>query len=363
MKLQNHTHRHKSVWGQFYTTKYAYILQGLNIPEHVVDIIEPFVGEGHLLHFIKEPSKYKIELFDIDPKIPNTTKQDTLKTSPNYDNKFVLTNPPYLARNKSQDKTLYDTYKCNDLYKIFILQLTLSKCEGGIIIIPLNFFCSLRKADVLLRKRFFNVFDICKLNLFEEQVFEDTAYTVCSFSFTRKTKDIQSTPEISAVIDICIFPDKKIMRVSLSHENNYSIGGEIYALPQNKDIYVGRATTKNYKTHFLSNILLKCIDDGPQRKLGFNIVDNDIAKQYIDTTHKLSARSYATIVFKKEINLEKQRKIVSKANTLLNNHRETYHSLFLTNYRESKKIARKRISFDLAFSLINHVMSTMDMLT
>lgn len=30
-------------------------------------------------------------------------------------NKFVLTNPPYLARNKSIDKTVFDKYKTNDL--------------------------------------------------------------------------------------------------------------------------------------------------------------------------------------------------------------------------------------------------------
>ena len=34
---------------------------------------------------------------------------------------------------------------------------------------------------------------------------------------------------------------------------------------------------------------------------------------------------------------------------LLNEYREKYNSLFLTNYRESKDIARKRISFDLVY--------------
>jgi hypothetical protein len=31
---------------------------------------------------------------------------------------------------------------------------------------------------------------------------------------------------------------------------------------------------------------------------------------------------------------------------------DKYNSLFLTNYRESKKIARKRISFDLAYKIV-----------
>ena len=36
---------------------------------------------------------------------------------------------------------------------------------------------------------------------------------------------------------------------------------------------------------------------------------------------------------------------VDKFNEYLNTRREQYHSLFLTNYRESNDISRKRISF------------------
>ena len=34
-------------------------------------------------------------------------KRDTILNPPNYNNKFIITNPPYLARNKSKDKTLF----------------------------------------------------------------------------------------------------------------------------------------------------------------------------------------------------------------------------------------------------------------
>ena len=52
---------------------------------------------------------------------------------------------PYLARNKSKDKSLYDKYDVNDLYKCFIKNLIDDPPDGGIIIIPLNFMCSIRK--------------------------------------------------------------------------------------------------------------------------------------------------------------------------------------------------------------------------
>jgi hypothetical protein len=52
------------------------------------------------------------------------------------------------------------------------------------------------------------------------------------------------------------------------------------------------------------------------------------------------------------ISLTIDEKIANDFNEYLNNLREKYNSLFLTNYRESKKIARKRISFDLAYKIV-----------
>ena len=164
----------KSQLGQFYTTNYEYILSNMRIPENVKTIIEPFVGNGDLLNFIANKRKYKVEIYDIDPKYTNTIKRDTLDFPPDYANKFVLTNPPYLARNKSKNKDLYDKYNCNDLYKCFITTIITTVCEGGIIIIPLNFLSSIRKADIELREHFLERYSIKIVNIFEEQVFDDT---------------------------------------------------------------------------------------------------------------------------------------------------------------------------------------------
>ena len=53
---------------------------------------------------------------------------------------------------------------------------------------------------------------------------------------------------------------------------------------------------------------------------------------------------------------ETQKKLIKCFNELLNNYREKYNSLFLTNYRESKDISRKRISFDLIYSLCTFIL-------
>jgi hypothetical protein len=68
----------------------------------------------------------------------------------------------------------------------FLINLIESECKGGIVIIPLNFISSIRKSDIELRKKFLSIFTILLLNIFEEQVFDDTSYAVCSILFEKK---------------------------------------------------------------------------------------------------------------------------------------------------------------------------------
>ena len=83
------------------------------------------------------------------------------------------------------------------------------------------------------------------------------------------------------------------------------------------------------------------------------VSDKDI---YVDNTPNLSARSYATLVIQPKLNLEEQNILVKDFNKFLNSKRDEYNSLFLTNYRESNTIARKRISFKLVFEIINYLL-------
>jgi len=245
----------KKQLGQFYTTNYDYILQNMSIPNNISHIIEPFVGKGDLLGFIKDREKYTIELYDIEPKCDNTIQCDTLKNPPCYDNKFILTNPPYLARNKNKNKELYEDNDCNDLYKCFIKHLINSECLGGIIIIPLNFICSIRKNDILLRCLFLHKFTIQIINIFEERVFNDTSYAVCSIQFVKNTDNSQENK-----IKTYIYPSNTVIDIILTANNNYTIGGEIYNLPINNQYKIERATRLNKDNDNITNIVIKCID-------------------------------------------------------------------------------------------------------
>lgn len=338
----------KKNYGQFYTKNYEYILSDIKIPEDIENIIEPFNGEGDLIEYIKKNEKeYNLECYDIEPKNEYTIKRDTLNNPPDYNNKYVITNPPYLARNKSENKELYDKYNVNDLYKCFIKELINQECKGGIIIIPLNFWSSIRVNDINLRKDFINKYIIQKLNIFEEQVFEDTTYTICSIQFSIKENNEKN------ILNITIYPNKKEIKTELNKENNYIIGGEIYKLPLQNKYKISRLTKKNIKNKN-SNILVKCIDDNKDNQISLSYVnDEDI---YIDNTPNESSRTYATLIIEPSLNIELQQKLVNDFNKYLKNHREKYNSLFLTNYRESKDIARKRISFQLVYNIVEYLL-------
>lgn len=341
--ITNNNMKKKQELGQFYTTNYEYILQTLSIPDHVSHIIEPFVGQGDLLKIASTMKKYEFECYDIDPKFPDAIQQDTLLYPPSFKDKFVLTNPPYLARNKSPNKTIFDKYRVNDLYKCFLKELTRNVCQGGIVIVPVNFWCSRRETDVQLRKEFLKIYTIEHVNIFEETVFEDTSYSVCSFQFSLRSVIVHDHS-----VSFTIFPENKNLKAILDENNSYMIGGEIFNLSRTNTFKITRFTRLNQdKTP--TNILVKCIDD--DKPIHLAIVSNE--KIYRDDTQNLSARSYATLVIEPFLSLQQQEQLTKEFNELLNQYREKYNSLFLSSFREHK---RKRICFDLVYHIVGHLL-------
>ena len=339
----------KQQLGQFMTTNYEYILKNMSIPSEVDTIIEPFCGKGDLLKFIDQERNITLECYDIEPQIDLAIQRDTLIDPPSYDGKFVLTNPPYLARNKAANKRPFDRYNTNDLYKCFIRSIILDNPVGGIIIIPLNFLSSIRKGDIDLRKKFLEVFHINQMNIFEEQVFDDTTYTICAIQFSIRTDTLN--------INVDIYPSQTHIEISLTSDNHYMIGGHIYNL-QASDTYTITRLTRVNQSQPHTNILVKCIDDNLSNQIKLSIVD--IEKIYIDRTTNLSARTYATLVVEPPISEEKQNLLVERFNKFLSDERKKYNSLFLCNYRESKDIARKRISFGLVYSICEYLLDQID---
>jgi hypothetical protein len=193
-----------------------------------------------------------------------------------------------------------------------------------------------------------------KVNIFEEDVFDDTSYTVCSFQFTKRkyNKELGDTVTIPAVI----FPKKKNIVLRLYKNANWLLGGEIYNLHQNPNITVSRGDIENPPN---TRLLLTAIDSGTRHgriRLAYidtNALDAETRSHYLDT----SSRTFAILNITPKPSVQMQHRIVLLFNTYLEKMRKRYHSLFLTNYRESKEYARKRISFELAYSIINYIMN------
>jgi hypothetical protein len=346
----------KAQLGQFMTTNSDYIFKGMALPMFKGRYIEPFAGNGDLVEFLvaRKVNRNRIDCYDIEPKHEYIQRRDSLMDALDYKDCYVVTNPPYLARNKSEDKTIFDEYGLNDLYKCFLKQLIQSPPIGGMVIIPLNFWSSIRGMDITLREQFLSVFTITHLNIFEESVFSDTSYTICSFQFIKKEN---TENRVKAVF----LPSNTQFDFVLNSENQYTFGGEIYTLAMNSRVKITRLTRLNIEESkdFTTGIVVKCIDDGMEEsqwiRLFYTEKSNQIEK-YTDLTKDLTFRSYAVLVIEPALTTEQQKELVNQFNRFLTEKRRATRSLFLTNYRDKY---RKRISFDLVYRIVGHLVSSL----
>ena len=339
----------KQLRGQFYTTNYEYILDGFSQPLECT-VIEPFAGKGDLLKWLKKD--YQIEAYDIEPKATNILQRDTLRDPPVYTDKWILTNPPYLARNKCDDKELFDRYDTNDLYKCFLRSLTSDKpCMGGILIIPAGFFLSPRVVDTRCRSLFLRQYKVSKVKYFEEQVFDDTTTTVVAIAFERSDEFLEEQQ-----IEWVHMPSGESKVFEMKEENGWIIGGDIYALPVSDTIKIrrhveGQPLKQGEQQTFLT---LNALDSGTQT----GRISLEYKKDYVYPA-KESSRTFATLRIQgKTLSETEQKDIANRFNTFLEQKRSETWSLFLPQYRESKEYARKRIPFELAYTIVGYLVST-----
>ena len=81
---------------------------------------------------------------------------------------------------------LLHKYQVDDLYKASIK--TIMNSEGGILVIPLNFLTDKRTQK--LRTEFLEKYTIKTINIFNDPVFDNTNYQICSFSYLKKDNSL-----------------------------------------------------------------------------------------------------------------------------------------------------------------------------
>ena len=361
--------------GQFFTTNADYILQGFEEFIGGKEVSDPFAGNQELLNWCQKNGAQAVVGFDCDKNYVNDKNvfyNDSINLPQKYN--FVCTNPPYLHKNKASREIKNKFFSggnavFEDLYQVSIRSVL--DCEEGIIIVPLNFLCA--QNSLKIRNLFFGKFEIIKLNIFIEQVFDDTTYNVIAFYFKKKSGYFQKN-----IVEAVIFPDMRKISFELDKRFGWQFGGDFIskikktkndlgifrftddfikqgdceteiALQNIKDRRIYK-TSFEFKNRLEKNILfLRAIDS----KNGKKIQIEDIRHYKISgLAGKNTSRNMAHLLFKKEISIEKQIELMKAFNKELSENREKYCSFFLTNFRDNN---RKRMSFDLAYKLLNLV--------
>ena len=352
----------KKTKGQFYTVNSLYILDGLYLPPKTSRcVIEPFVGKGDLVEWLENMGNtLPVEMYDIDPKIKGVIQRDTLMNPPDYREAWVITNPPYLARNKCKKKEIFDDYDMNDLYKCFLLSLTQQEscCAGGIFILPVGFFLSPRKIDVRCRNAFLSKYRLLKVKYFEENVFPDTTTTIVAFAF-EKSNSLEVLKEQN--VEWISLPSGKSKVFPMHVQNDWIIGGDIYHLPLpptlNREIKIRRYVQgqKLKEGESITSMTLCALDSGTKEGGRISL---EYKEDYVYPA-KDTSRTYATLCVEGiHLSAEQQKKICQEFNDFIEKKREETWSLFLPQYRESKEYARKRIPFELVYLIVLYLLNS-----
>ena len=343
----------KKPLGVFYTTEVTEIFK--NIFDSFIkkynkeEIVEPCCGNGDIVKYLNSKGIMNTLNYDIKKsEFENLTIRDTILFPVDLSNRWIITNPPFLAKNKmpKELKIKYKAYisECSDLYEIYINQIIYSDCLGGILILPSNFLFSYNNK---IRKSFLEKYRIKKLKIYEKQIFTDTTSSIIVFDFYKRSKD-KFDIETTLIQNL----NTEYFTINLSNKNNFTYGYEIYNDKYTSDLKLSRYLN-NQKDAFLTFIEVNCLDSGNGKHSIYAYFNDE------PEVNKISDRTKINIVSNRRITLKSQKYIIKKFNEKIEKYRKIYHSLFMSSYRE---FDRKRISFDLVFTILRNIINKMNYL-
>jgi len=202
---------------------------------------------------------------------------------------------------------------------------------------------------------------ILRVNYFEESVFQDTATTVVAISFAKLDTESSMTRQS---VSWTKYPSKETRIFEMSKANDWIIGGEVYRLTQNQNQNQNQnhnpiIVRRHVEGHVLkpgekqTHMTLTAVDSGSKQ----GRIKLEYKPGYVYPAQDCS-RTYATLrVQGRTLNPEDQEKTCKLFNEFIESRRTNTWSLFLPQFRESKEYARKRIPFELAYTIIEHLIS------
>ena len=395
----------KKKYNKYYSTV-SQLIENINLSNvlssfgEYMTIIEPYAGDCNLLNMFKDDlinsNKFisSFELYDITTIDYSCIKdmkrniifdinenQDTLLNNVfNISNApyFVITNPPYTAKNKldpetkSKYKLLLNT-DIQDLYQIFIKHLINSfrLINGGCIIIPSNFMFG--KQSENLRINFLSKYDIINLNIFEKQMFDYTTQSVITLLFINKElNNLKTEPIIklyrsNEIITIAYDSFIRILNfnfhtkfmcdsVSVSVNDIDDVNDDVNVNDNvndndssrddnnsNHNIIVKRNYNVNDSIMIISDIKVSLLD--PKIEAFIDVNNKNIQDKSTD-------RAYMRLCFNKRFTIEQEKQICKLFNEHIEKLRNETYSLVMTSYRE---YSRKRLSFEEVYTIMKYV--------
>jgi hypothetical protein len=248
----------------------------------------------------------------------------------------MVSNPPYLARNKAKGQyaPIYDKFKQSDLYKCHLAGLN---CNEGIVILPSNF---LSESNSSARKMFFSRFSILQAEYWTEQVFPEATTGIVIFHYKWEKNPIQHFP-------LTMLPEEKKIDVVLKPEYGYLFGAEFFQrISQYPKTVTVEKGTKGIPPN--TRLVLSLLDKNkiPQG-LSINTGDPILSTKTAFTTYQL-------VVHGVTLSQEEEEKIVSSFNSLMGHYRKKYSGLFLTNYMGANQ---KILPVSYCYRLINYIVN------
>ena len=329
--------------GQYFTKNNPFYLNSFKewfqlIPKKE-KLLEPFAGTNNLLKMINEIyGDFEFGSFDIDPpkenffKISKIIKQDTLKNMPEgYD--FIITNPPYLAKNSSTRKgfSWHKDNKYDDLYK-FCLEKMLDKYNFIAAIIPESFIVA--------------------------NIFQDRLYGVISL-----TQEMFS--DTDCPVGIALFVDRKTKKENKIFENDFKIWQMEEYLGTKNELY------ERSQKSLLSTNRTKVIFNDKNGKIGLLGVDNTkestikfIRGEHINSNNiKMTSRAITRISIGYDLNNKDLDKIILKANQILSDYRKDTKDVFMTAFKGLRQDGkyRRRLDFATAEKILNKSLEDLDL--
>lgn len=327
--------------GQFFTKNSDTILSGFEDVVKNKQVIDPFAGEHDLLKWAVRNGCSSFLAFDLDPKTDDTIRNDSIASPPDYTGHVVLTNPPYLSKNKNKgDKSVYEQWGQNDLYKCHLASLASNGCSETIQIIPSNFLSESRDAA---RRKVFSSYSIKKATYWTEPVFDDATTGICVLHMVSGGNDVQRFP-------ITILPDNITFDAVLDKKYAYLHGIELLEILKNSvEIDVVKTDVGMDKPN--TNMVIGLLDNG-KWPIGLSYNDGDpiYCNPKSFTTYQVTLPDY-------DLSEEQQREVCDIFQNKFTYYRDKYHGMFLANYMgaNQKILSRKYAHQLLSYAVIEVV--------